>query len=323
MAMNITLNNKREYDSKTKFGKTYWDQQVAIEILEKAEKLELAKKQMKEIVLNSDIRKIEFDIQGSGDDGGIEQTLLFDYNGEQIDSNYNYTRVTIPTEHSPGEKCVTKPYIHHWNSDDIKNRYTVPEGLDDISKHMMTGRIISSEALYDGNGKKLGIEYFMYRENENEYPDAWPCWGGEEKWKNEFPKIGKVNDYFSSLRKSKHPIQGLMDYTYQLLPGGWEINEGSSSTVVFEYNDEDNNVSKTNYEDKNVSIDIEFNQIVYETKDYHWSINSNKDMHKLVSSCLDAMKIKGRTINLNSQAQHDSFYDLVDIVEKAMDGDKE
>lgn len=320
--LNIQLTNKRDYNSKDKFGTTYWDQAAAIKVLEKAENLENIKKDMKQIVLNSDVREILLNIEGSGDSGGIEETLLYDKHENALTPKYEYTKIVIPVNHEPGSKTVIKPYTNKWEQTDTKNLYTVPEALSDVTNHITTGKIISSTPEYDINNVKIGNEYYVYKENVSNIDIPWPTWGADNLyWKNEFPSIRLSWNSYSRTEKPNHPFQSLMEYAYEILPGGWEINEGSNSVVSFKYNDDGTNTSKETYNDNNFKISVDFNQVVYETNEHSWEINAGPDYYKIMSTELKKENIKNRTINMNSEQQSSKFYRIVKQVEKAMESD--
>ena len=330
--MNLDIKNKRDYNDKVKFGKSYWDQAEALAVLEKAEKLELVKRMMKEIVLNSDIRKIEYDIQGSGDSGSIEDTTMYTYEKDsdgnnivEIEPQYEYTTIQLPTEHHPGQKCVIKPYTVSWKRHDADAKYTYPEAVEDLTYYITTGKVLSAKQQTGINGELDSTDYFVCREHTDSQPRQWPKWGEKLIWQNEFPKIGNVLDWnrAASSDRAIHPFIGLQNYVYQILPAGWEINEGSSSTVVFEYDDaetDNGDVCKNTYDDNNFTIDIEFNQVVYDTNEYSWKIKAGEDMYKVVSNYCKNNKVKDRTLNLNSEVQNSKFYGLVKTVEEAMEG---
>ena len=327
--MNLDIKNKRDYSDKVKFGKSYWDQAEALAVLEKAEKLELVKRMMKEIVLNSDIRKIEYDIQGSGDSGSIENTTMYTYEKDSDDNNiveiepqYEYTTIQLPATHHPGQDCVVKPYTVSWKRNDDDAKYTYPEAVEDLTYYINAGRVLSAEQKTGINGELDSTDYFVCREHTDSQPREWPQWGEKLIWQNEFPKIGNVLDWnkAASSDRAIHPFIGLQNYVYQILPAGWEINEGSNSTVVFEYNDPDGDVTKDTYDESNFTIDVEFNQVVYDTNEYSWKIKAEKDMYKVVSNYCKNNKVKDRTLNLNSEVQNSKFYELVKTVQQAMEG---
>ena len=316
--LNVNFDNKLKY-GKTKFDKNYWDEQRALGTMERAEKHENAKQCWDRITKGSPIRMIQVDIAGSGDSGGIDEIRLYDENQNLIIPKYQIGTLLIPTEtyYNSDEEDATKivkPFTKYWTANQDKFD-TREAALECLSKYYVENNILNATPSYKDDVIYC-TEYELVRDNigTQDTNQEWKHWNdnANRQYELEFPKINK--SLFYSDRNKSHPLVELYDYTYRLLPGGWEINEGSTSKITF-YNDKalENGVS-----DSSFKVSVDFTQFEYAENNESWEINSQDDMYKIVREFIKDNKIKHHTINLKNKRHNELFYKLSKKLGNAM-----
>ncbi len=311
-AFNIELKNPRDYSSKEKFGKTYWDERRAIAQLQNAEKHEEAKRWFRNIVENSPIRKIVLDINGSGDSGAIDDVSFYDVNRDYIYPKYHIGKINIP--HMDKGNTVTEPFKEHWEYQDYQITYI--QALELLKRYIAKGQVIDAEWIKsEAGGEYDSTQYTIVKDNKDN-KQVWKSWDCDSQYKLEFPDI-KASYFY--LNTSKHVLEEMVEYAYTLLPGGWEINEGSTSEIIYEYCgpeiDKENGIE---YEDKHFHVDVKYTQYEYSEETHEWKLNSDKELHKIVTNFLENNKLKDRKLNLENKRHNELFYKLVEEVSTAV-----
>ena len=321
--LGLQINNRMDYKTKDRFGKSYWDESAEISILEKAEKQEMRSQMWKNITENSNIDQMHIEISGCGDDGGIERIEFYDEFNTKIKPRYELDKIKIPYfnplhvsdgynfDTYLGASELDIPFTG-WNADKFQNLLEATDYIKECVEPPLFDELKDVVYIVDTNysiedGLIESTTYSLVKKHiDKKYnKQEWLNWGDSamSQYELEFPNIKRAYNYQKS--EWKHPLIDILDSIYSLLPGGWEINEGSNSMI-----------SLCNDNHGNLQIDVGHCQNIMQTEETNYTLNSvdSGEMRKMVDEFISNKKIKNNTMNLKTQKHSDAFGELVSKV---------
>lgn len=315
--LGIDLKNKMSYQSKDRFGKSFWDEDRAITNLQKAAFHEKRKDWWSRIQDSSDIAEINLSITGCGDDGSIDNCEFLNNQGDTI--HPRYVRDSICIQEKEGDELPRIPFESKYGG---KRFECLNAAKNWISNVVMYNNPISSDG-----GKYIFVSKSELNQSTNEttytlvydtvgdnmclpWNQEWLHWGNQanDQYQMEFPNIRTWYHMNTPGQNDNHPITSIIESVYSLLPGGWEINEGSNSIVQM----------KNNKEGDSIQIDVSFEQHVMSSEHHEFSISSTANLQKIVEKYIDSNDIKHNTLNLSTKKHNNAFYNIAEIVEDNM-----
>jgi len=199
----------------------------------------------RDIFENSEIRKITFDINGCGDDGGVECVEFEDKDGNNLSLHHQ----TIHISHYPV-----------FSSDETEYRWGLPYEFG-IDTQKMNGLLPNPiEIVHTGNDEDAFVATINSFIEDLNVPGGFGLENVFDKWTlvkmNSVKKEAEISCRLikpNAIRNlpghmnedSCHPVSrefpnisrttwpDLEDHAYRQLTGGWEINEGSQNVVTY------------------------------------------------------------------------------------------
>ena len=308
---NVQIIRKQKDDfQKPRQGRDWWSESQAIDMFKKAENDGKRQEYWHSIVENTPIRKMEIQINGSGDSGGIEDIELYDESGNEIECEYNiatfhmlynlsneeWDEIKTRRELASDYKADFRQLSNDWS--DSNTEYTLDregynECMNDFQKALKDGWSLLS---IDKNNPTWHFNdtYVMYRKEDVMKSAGWYSWLNE---KAQLMFEG-CKHYNHQTQKSEHSLNIFVDSMYYvILPGGWEINEGSSNTVTVT----NKKIGTENYPIINVE------HYFYREDNENYEIDSHDFLSYMRQATSESMKF-----NLDTKKGSDEFYEFVE-----------
>lgn len=312
--LGLEIKNKMEYNSKERFGKDFWAEHKALSLLEKAEIHEQRKNWWQRIQDDSDIAEIYLEINGCGDDGSIEKITLINNDGCDIYPRYLRDTVSVPADNNSEDNPAKIPFEKQYGAPQFSTIAESKEYIANVVTGLETYTYITDTRLHDSsNGKvttyQLVFDTFDHKMNWNQ---EWLHWGDEacNQYAMEFPNIRTWHNMFEE--GNKNPIKSLIQSVYSLLPGGWEINEGSNSVVSIKNNSAGD-----------LQMNVSYEQHVMSSETHEFTVQNSVNLRDKINSYVDNNDIKKRTLNLSNKKHNATFYKLADLIEDNLYGEYE
>ena len=311
---NVQIIRKQKDDfQKPRQGKDWWSESQAIDMFKKAENDGKRQKYWNSIVEKTPIRKMEIQIDGSGDSGGIEDIELYDEADNLIECEYKiatfhmlfnlnneeWDKLKTKRELDDDYKADFRQLSNDWS--DSRTTYTLnKEGYDecmnDFQKALKDGWSLLS---IDKNNPTWHFNdtYVMYQKGSTVVV---PHNAGWYSWLNEKAELmfESCNHFNHQAQKSEHALSLFVDSMYYgILPGGWEINEGSSNKVTIT----NKKIAKENYPIINVD------HYYYREDNENYEIDSHDFLSYMKHATSESMKF-----NLDTKKGSDEFYEFVE-----------
>lgn len=310
---NVQIIRKKKDDfMKTRQGRDWWSESQAIDMFKKAENDGKRQEYWNSIIENTPIRKMEIQINGSGDSGGIEEVEFYDNCDNLIESEYiiasfhmlykksdeEWNKIKKKRELDDDYEAEYRQLSNDWN--DSEKRYALnSEGyekcLNDFQEALKNGWTLLS---VDKNNPDWHYNdtYVMYRKGVslNSYNASWYSWLNE-KAQLMFPSCKHYNHL---TQRGEHSLSLFVDSMYYgILPGGWEINEGSNNIVTIT----NKKIGKENYP----VISVE--HYYYREDNESYEIDSHEFLSYMKQATSESMKF-----NLDTKKDSDAFYEFVE-----------
>tara|TARA_R100001015_G_C4635384_1_gene205112 strand:- start:25741 stop:26778 length:1038 start_codon:yes stop_codon:yes gene_type:complete len=277
-----------------------------------------------QIYNNTDIRVIEFDVNGCGDDGGIEEVRFYDKDDTEIEINVECLTITLAKGYNT--EAYGYEYSYHCKYDTkskaeqvfLDTSVTDPNSFCDyIGKQLP----VFNELFHNGKWK---IHSVNTNDNKVElYRNA-----NSDMHTNGVYSLPYVNTYAgeTSSTSINHPVtiafpdisvntwSRLESHCYSQLDGGWEINEGSQNTVHYKLrpNDEDS----TKYE---IDVAVEQNRNITEVEttesDSTFKATDQKALRKFIQDELKINTYAGSTLDFTRKADRNKIISILDYLD--------
>ena len=316
--MQVTRKIRPYNPNKERMGIDWWTESQGLKTFDEFNKDERRINSWRRIIKETDIRNIYVHINGSGDDGGIEEIRFTDEDDVDILPKYETRLFNLMPKFHNDYLDVSKEPID-WNvSYDDSSPNTYQSNLVKFATSM-AGATANREYFNNmiDNGwmiwssdralHRLNNTYtrcIMYRLSEDE--KFWDINVDDMLYDIHFPELSRGT---YCLNTSENILSELIESLYYgILPGGWEINEGSNNTIEITNEFEDGKDWPV------ISVASEY----YEPQEQSYVVKPRK-----VQTFINDMLSKENVItyNLDTKKGSDGFYDMIQNVRAARNGD--
>lgn len=295
---NIQIVRKNQSSSKARHGVDWWTEFRAITSLQNITKDENRARYWKQIVSNTDISSMDVQINGSGDSGGIEEIHLYDKDGDEIEPKYVSFEFPLLSKSDFSKDLMehdtnvtfydTKNVTHKYNLD-VEGK---ANNRSDYINYLSNGWDMQSSKVHQWKNYITNVTLYKVKSSE----DTRNYWDEGSKFDVEFPSL---KQYDHMQRSQVNSLSMFLDTMYYgVLPGGWEINEGSCSTVKV-----------TSDSEKNPILEVEHSYYVESTDDYR--INTSSVLNYIDKNVKDK---DAKVLNLDTKKGSDAFYKFVNEI---------
>jgi hypothetical protein len=273
----------------------------------------------------TDIRIIEFDVNGCGDDGGIEEVRFYDKDDTEIDLNIECLSMRLEkgynTEVYSWEFGYQTKYDTQEKAKSVFNDVSVTDPndfMEYVGKQLKPFNDLFLNGkwhVHSVSTKDRRVE--LYR---NSSPDL---------HSNRVYSLPYVNHHSgeTSSTSINHPVtiafpdvsintwSKLENHCYAQLDGGWEINEGSQNTLHYKLVPLENDPSK--YQ---VEVNVEQNRNIVEVETLEDTLTfSETDQKALRDFIQDELKINtyvGATLDFTKKADRTKIINILEYLDK-------
>tara|TARA_R100000808_G_C2143901_1_gene151684 strand:+ start:95 stop:1099 length:1005 start_codon:yes stop_codon:yes gene_type:complete len=313
---NIQIVRKNKDMDKKRHGKDWWTEHKAIEAFKHSELDENRARWWNEIVSNTPIRSMTIHINGSGDSGGIDEVYLYDKFGDEIEADYQVHHFKLMQTDFDYEKWLEdKDSVHHGgvNQSSPEGQESVTYALNQTDAKM---NVKAFNSLLEDGWQIAATTHSGWREYLKDVT-LYKKTGKKGYWSTDdsvynihFPKINQFQ-YIGNERCENVISKFLNTLYYGILPGGWEINEGSYNTLTVESHKPKE--GEYGYADglSFPTITIEHTYYREETDNYtvesHLFAEKIAQIQKEINSSGDSL-----VFNLDTKKGTEDFYDFVE-----------
>jgi len=252
-------------------------------------------------------------INGSGDEGGIEDiTLLDKFNNEIKPKNIHFEFPLIiedETYMKDVDTSDTTGYTSIGKDGYVSYKHDA-QGISDNNSDLLSF-LSDGWKLLEAN--KHGYRNYitnviLYKEKEkvslpsDEYSNGSNYWSDRSNYTLEFPELTRWSQF---RQRTSNALDDFIDSLYYgVLPGGWEINEGSSNQLTIESDDLGNPI-------------IEVEHYYYQEAHENYKINSSEVIDFVENN---VKKKEGKVFNLDTKKGSSEFYEFVDLINSKRGG---
>lgn len=306
----VITREKDNFDNNRQ-GVDWWTESQAMSLFEHAKKDGDRQRYWNTIMKETPIRSMKVVINGSGDSGGIDNFYLYDENEYEISPMFKVKQFHMLKNRTDAE-------WKQWNNEDnsrfgnqssflqLDNDKTTKYELSEEGRKQCLQQYI--EAMENGwelysisrSGEwNSADEYVMYKRWDSGN-DGYNDWGYQESVKLNL-QFTSCDIYDRDAGKNRNAISAFLNSLYYgILPGGWEINEGSMNELQIS-NIEKNGENYPKIEVSHVYFREEHEEFEFDSMDFLSYFNN-------------ITKTK-QTYNLDTKQGSESFYRLVEEIE--------
>ena len=277
-----------------------------------------------QIYNKTDIRIIEFDVNGCGDDGGIEEVRFYDKDDTEIDINIECLTMRLEkgynTERYSWEFAYQTKYDTQEKAKQIFNDVSVTNPNDFME--YVTNKLPSFNELFlNGkwhihslNAKDRKVE--LYRNTNGDMLN------------NRIYSLPYVNTYAGETSSAtiNHPVtiafpdvsvntwSKLESHCYAQLDCGWEINEGSQNTIHYRLIPLESDSSKYEVE---VNVEQNRNIVEVETSEDRLTFTESDEtaLRKFIQDELKINTYAGSTLDFTKKADRTKIISILDYLD--------
>ena len=288
------------------------------------------------------IRRIDLEINGSGDDGGIDRVELFnlidlgDENYEKVKNYYCTGTMKLEEVWNGDGKYQWKMESSNYND---QNELKVFEKSMGPAHEMCPEEFFSSFILgyskYQKDSSYASGNFWTIKtiKTDTKSVEMYRICTDEQHCRN-FPYDASGDSYYYKDTQTNHMLlldhpeisiqdwSAIEDHAYTQLHGGWEINEGSSNTVV--YTIKRDILSEEGYY---VQCEVEQNQYVMETdtsnKKYVFKSDTSDKLRTFIKEELKMTSWQGKTLDFSLKADRTKIERLHKFINMINDSNDE
>ena len=271
----------------------------------------------------TEIRMIEFDVNGCGDDGGIEEVRLYDENDTEIKLGIECLSLSLNKAYNSNVYSWDVGYQTNWNTKEkVESVFTktdvtfANEFVNYINKQLETFNDLFLNGkwkIHSINAQDLQVQ--LYRNVHNGKHDR-------------VYTLPYVNHYGKTLPEVvNHPMMlaypdvsvttwgKLENHCYSQLDGGWEINEGSQNTIQYKL------TPSTNPDNEyHVEVSVKQNRNIMEVETLEDTFRfTGSDEKRLRTYLQDELKLNtyaGATLDFNRKADRAKILQIKEWLDK-------
>lgn len=275
-------------------GVDWWTEHRAIATLKDIKFDERRASDWKHITDNTDIESMRVCINGSSDSGGIEEVYLYDGFSDEIHPKYQ--TLDFPLINHGVNLDEDIPDVHCYTNEGCKSYSFDSEGVDENRKDFQT---------YLGNGWDLYKAEKANTFSNPHFTNVHLCrqgpgndgfWNDSSLFNLEFPSLTRYNHMVNGRVNSLNEF--LDSLYYGVLPGGWEINEGSNNEITITSDEKGNPL-------------LQINHHYYEERSNDYRLNTSR----VIDYIKDNVKNKeSKVFNLDTKKGSKEFYKFVNEI---------
>lgn len=291
---NFQIVRKSKDMKDNRHGVDWWTEHRAIASLKDIKSDESRANYWKHITNDTAIESMRVVINGSGDSGGIEEVYLYDSFDDEIYPRYQTIDFPLISETCDDKEGNVYCYSKKGNKSYAFDKEGIIENRNDFQNYLKNGWDIykakktSSFHQKDSNVTnvhlcKLGVKNDGF-------------WNDSSLYNLEFPQLTRYNHMYNGTVNSLNEF--LDSLYYGVLPGGWEINEGSNNEIVITSDAQGNPV-------------LEINHHYYEEKTSDYRLNTTKVIDYIENNVKNK---ESKVFNLDTKKGSEEFYKFINEI---------